>query len=616
MVNAVNQQIIGENLVSNISIRPWNRLPMPHPKDFDPSIDLDEPEPDFFYNNFVKHFISDTIQMMDTGLNIDQDAVEELRSTVDQVLKSVEENLKTNPLVQAFQTSRLPTAQKEYADKCTQSVRTLDHYIKPFKDTDVIHRTWVVNTYLNKIGKSADVKDKWTLKHLKTLNIFLKDNFISALCEKRRLTDNTNVKEGMVELAKYKLDLWNRPRWEASKKPVTLDPFNPGSNKQVKEFFEFMGVPPKAFSKDTGEASWGRDQLEELFKETTDKDLLGVLQPMLDYSSSSIIKTNFIKAFDKFTIDGVLHGNVKLFGCKSFRPSSNSPNLLNSPSTGSIYAKPLKKCFIAPDGYVIYAVDYNAVEDRVIANLSGDKNKIGVFTGGLDGHSLAAVFYRPEEAKLIIGDFTDKIEASVKLKKLVDEGNKVAMEFRQNSKAISFGLAYGKYPDESSGGAITQEIFDNYHNELYPGITAYREKYVLPTAKKQGYIHLGLGCRLHTSSPSDHIRTLHNATCQFWSILTLIAVNELNYQVEKNNLSDDIKVHSTIYDSIYIYVRKNAEIIKWLNDTLVPIMNVDYMTEAKVPNECVGELGTSWASLDRLENNASIENIKLLLANL
>jgi hypothetical protein len=593
-------------------MRPYQRLPMPMPKDFDPGKD----EPDFFYNNFAKHFIPDMIQMMDTGLHIDQDAVEELRSTVDNVLKDVEDKLSKSTLIKEFQKSILPAAQKAHAEKATQSVRELSHYIKPFKDTDVIHRTWVVNTYLDKIGHSKDKKDKWTLKDLKTLNIFLKDSFISALCDRRRLTNNSDVIAGMKKLAEYKLDLWNRPRYEKAKEPVKLDSFNPGSSKQVKEFFEFCKIPPKAFSKDTGEASWGRDQLEELFEETTDKDLLDVLQPMIDYSSSSIIKTNFIKAFDKFTVDGVLHGNIKLFGAKSFRNTSNSPNLLNAPSTGSIYAKPLKKCFVSPDNYVVYTADESALEDRVIANLSGDKNKQNIFLEGLDGHSLNACGYFQYKIEESLGPCTDITTFVKAFMGEVEAGNKLLKGIRQDSKAPTFKLAYGGYPDADKGGVITQGIFDNYHNVLYPGITDYRENYVLPFARTHGYIHLGLGCRIYTSDAGQDIRTLNNATVQFWSILTLIAINEFNYRIREEGLQDLVKVNSTIYDSIYTYTYRDPEIIKWVNDNLIEVMTVPYLENEVIHNEADGEIGLNWADLHKVKNGASVDDINLILKEL
>lgn len=55
-----------------------------------------------------------------------------------------------------------------------------------------------------------------------------------------------------------------------------------------------------------------------------------------------------------------------------------------------------------------------------------------------------------------------------------------------------------------------QQIFDRYHNELYPEISDMR-KAVLDTAIEKGRIHLGLGCFMNTSDPEKEVRTLFNA---------------------------------------------------------------------------------------------------------
>jgi len=596
-------------------MRPYEHLPMPLPADFDPG----DEDPAFFYSNFVKHFIPDMIQMMNTGLCVDQKAVEELRGTVEKVLVDVKKSLAVNALIKEFQLERLPYAQKKHAEKCTAAIRTVDYYLKEFNDKDVMHRTWIVNTYLKHINKSVDAKDKWVLKDLKKYNIFLKDRFIEGICSKRKFPGNTNVLNGMIALAEYKLELWNRPRYDKAEEPVTLDGFNPGSSKQMKEFFEMVKVEPLAFSKDTGEASWGRDQLEIVAKTVEPmSSLADALDSFLDYSSSAIIRNNFLKAFDKFTVDGVLHGNIKIFGAKSFRNTSNSPNLLNAPSTKSIYAKPLKRCFIAPDDFVIYTADLAALEDRVIANLSGDTNKMNIFLEGLDGHSLNACGYFPEKVAKILGPNTDNVKYVKAFKQAVDDGNDALDKIRFKSKAPTFKLAYGGYPDADKGGVITQEIFDNYHDVLYPGITSYRENYVLPITRSQGYIHLGLGCRLYSSDAAKHIRSLNNATAQFWSILTLIAINEFNFRIREERLEKEVQVISTIYDSIYTQNYRDPEILKWVNDNLIEVMCVPYLEfdGTIIENEAKGEIGNNWAELNPINNNASVEEIQAVLEKL
>ena len=595
-------------------MRPFEHLPMPAPKDFDPGVE----DPLFFYRNFTKPLIPDMIQMMDVGLPIDSDAVEELRETVHNVLKTVSDRLEANQLIKDYQNSRLPEAQRKHAEEATKCLRNLAYYTKPYKPGDMLHRTWVVNYHLQCLGKTLDCKPKWAVKDLKQYNTFLKDLFLESLIQKRVMGSNTRVQTAMLQLAQYKLDLWNRPRQKKAEEPVELDPFNPGSNKQCKEFFALHKVEPVAFSDDTSEASWSRKALEQVFYDITDPKMIEVLEAMIDYSYSAIIKSNFLKAFDSYTIDGVLHGNIKLFGAKTFRPTSNSPNLLNAPSSGSIYAKPVKRCFITPSGRIIvYAIDLAGLEDRGIANLSGDTNKCNIFLEGLDGHSLNACGYFIDEIAKIMGTNENNVEYVKMFYHMVEElGNAALKAIRSKSKAPTFKLAYGGYPDAHKGGVITQTIFDNYHNILYPGITEYREKYVLPFAKQHGYIHLGLGCRMYTSDPAKAIRTLNNATVQFWSILTLIAVNEFNHQIREVGLENEVKVNSTIYDSIYMQVERDPEIIKWVNDTIVPILCVKYLQDEIIPNEATGEIGRNWADLHKIQNNASIAEITEVLKSL
>ena len=81
------------------------------------------------------------------------------------------------------------------------------------------------------------------------------------------------------------------------------------------------------------------------------------------------------------------------------------------------------------------------VEDRIIANLSRDENKLSVFTEHIDGHSLGATYYFPDKVKALIGDYTDHKEAARKLKKLVNEGNTEAKAVRQAGKPITLTFA-------------------------------------------------------------------------------------------------------------------------------------------------------------------------------
>lgn len=86
--------------------------------------------------------------------------------------------------------------------------------------------------------------------------------------------------------------------------------------------------------------------------------------------------------------------------------------------------------------------------------------------------------------------------------------------------------------------------------------------------------------------------------------------------IDKEGLENDVKVISTIYDSIYLEVKEDPAIIKWVNDNLIEAMLVDFMEDQIIHNEAESDIGYNWADMVTIPNNASVEDIKKALVSL
>ena len=595
---------------------PWDQLPAEVPKEID--------YPDgYFYNNTGKYLIKDTVRIMNNGLTLHMGRVKELEETIESQLKIVQEQAQKNEYIKKYLSKA--TAGKLAAKKqqVLSKKKKPEDLVVAFKPKNITHRSYFMRVFCNAFeidntgeGEVHAGVPKWTANRVK--------RYLGAYPVLKKLADgtlsesNTFVKQAMLLMASHKAEILDR-KYDAEAAALKLDTvaFNFSSPLQKRGLFHMLGIESPSKSKTTGEDSFNRDVIEEIHGSTTDEVLKEVTKLIIDHSFASIITSTFIPAFYKYSVEGTLHGNYTLFGAKSGRYTSNKPNMLNAPSSGR-FAKPIKRCFVAPKDFVVATIDFSALEDRVIANLSGDVNKTSIFLEGIDGHSLATCYYWTDKVKEAIGNFSEAKEGARLLKKAVDEGVSQAKALRGASKAVTFGLSYGAFPPKvaSTIKCLLEEaeaIFNAYHDEMYPGISKYREEYVLPAASANGELHLGLGFYIKTDNARRDVRTLNNASAQFWSILSVLGINKIHALIDEAGLQDDIFVTATIYDSIYFEVRNDPEVIKWLNDHIVPILEQDFIKGQVVPNEARLEIGTSWAELTELPKDATLQEVKKVL---
>lgn len=353
-----------------------------------------------------------------------------------------------------------------------------------------------------------------------------------------------------------------------------------------------------------------------------------ILKSLIEIAEANIINNTFVNAFlekSELRSDGqsYLHGNFNLGGTISGRLSSSNINLQNLPSTGTKYAKLIKKCFQAPRGWVIIGADFSSLEDRISALTTKDPNKLKVYTDGYDGHSLRAYSYFREQMENI----EDTVES-------INSIGEKYPKLRQYSKGPTFALTYqGTWHTLVNNLGLPEkdakEIEKKYH-ELYTVSDQWVQDKLLEASDK-GYVTVAFGLRIRTPILAKTIlnkhntpyeaaaegRTVGNALGQSYGLLNNRAAIDLHNRLLNSEYKYDIKPISHIHDAQYFLVKKDAATIKWLNDNLIDCMQWQDLPEIQHDQvKLGGDLDiyiADWSDGVGIPNNASLEIISDIL---
>jgi hypothetical protein len=322
-------------------------LPAPEPKSY-------RPPPGYFYSNVAKHLVKDSVKIMSNGLPIDLAKVQELESTLDDVLARVSSSLASNPIVISYLSSRYSRITAEYIAERQSKLKSPSHFLKPFKHSDITHRSYFMHFFIagKPITPPTDLLPfdipKWQAKDVKPYAT--SHPILAKLLNGTINPANSFVVAAMDLIAQHKADLHNRPFLNdiSTLAKVEYPSFNPASpdqkhelltdilgytsdkqtdayNDYEKELKKAMryGLPPPSEPKNR--YSWDRDNIESLLPQARNDDETSLFQALIDYSMGAIIKNNFIKAFYEHTHNNRLYGQYVIGGAKSFRFTSKAP---------------------------------------------------------------------------------------------------------------------------------------------------------------------------------------------------------------------------------------------------------------------------------------------------
>ena len=376
------------------------------------------------------------------------------------------------------------------------------------------------------------------------------------------------------------------------KKQVTIDEakveFNPRSHLQLQQLLYSDLDLPVLNKTDSGLPSTDGDTIKALLNHASNSDVKEILNALLDFGAVDKILTAFIPSFKEAVYSPsqdwhYLTGNFNLGGTVSGRLSSNGPNLQQLPATGSKYAKIIKSCFQAPEGWLFCGLDFNALEDHISALTTRDKNKLKVYLDHFDGHCLRAYSYFSDKMPDITAELQAEPEREVEIINSIKDRYK---PLRQISKGPTFCLTYG------GTNSALQKIFgfskeealsiESKYHELYKESDEWVAKQMVEAAKK-GYVTVAFGLRVRTpimhqcilglrNTPKEaeaEKRTAGNALGQSWGLLNSRAGVEFNSKVRDSEFKHLIKPMAQIHDAQYFLVKDDADVLLWANEQLV-----------------------------------------------
>ena len=155
--------------------------------------------------------------------------------------------------------------------------------------------------------------------------------------------------------------------------------------------------------------------------------------------------------------DGRIHARFRQTVARTGRLSSEQPNLHNIP-TRTEDGRRFRRAFLPEGGWSLLVADYDQIELRVIAHLSGDDGLVEAFSGDTDVHRFIAgvVFSIPPD--------------------------EVTHDQRERAKAVSYGLAYGMeaYGLSRRFGISVGEAraFMDQYFDAFPGLRRYMDETV------------------------------------------------------------------------------------------------------------------------------------------
>ncbi|KPK85824.1 MAG: DNA polymerase I, partial [Bacteroides sp. SM23_62_1] len=349
--------------------------------------------------------------------------------------------------------------------------------------------------------------------------------------------------------------------------------FNISSPKQLGEIlFEKLKISSDIKRTKTKMYATSEDVLSKI------SDQHPIIPKVLEYRTLKKLLSTYVDALPRMIKPktGKLHTSFNQTITSTGRLSSNNPNLQNIPVREE-RGREIRKAFVPSDSnHVLLSADYNQIELRLMAHMSGDMNIQNAFKNREDIHrSTAAKIFNvsPDE---------------------------VTREMRGRAKTANFGIIYGISAFGLSqrlniSRAEAKELIDGYFRS-YPLVRHYMEKSI-QFAKENGYVVTLLGRRRYLQDINSHNavvrgfaeRNAINAPLQGSAAdIIKIAMINIHKRIIDNNLKSKmiLQVHDELVFDVY---KPELEEIK---EIVVQEMEHAYPLNVPLVVDC--SVGNNW----------------------
>lgn len=260
-----------------------------------------------------------------------------------------------------------------------------------------------------------------------------------------------------------------------------------------------LNLKPKMVTEKTKVASTSLDHIE-MFKDVP--EAAKFVEIFTEYTAASKTLSTYVMGFRKhIRSDGRFHPTYFLFagnkdagdgGTNTGRLSCLDPAFQTIPKH-TVWAKAIRRCFVAPPGYQVVELDYSQGELRVVACIANEPSMIEAYRNSMDLHALSS-------GSVAGYSYAQMMELKQNNKTLFDE-------IRQLGKALNFGLIYGmgavpgfqNYAALSYKVVLTAEECHAYRDGFfgkYPVLLEYHAAYKA-YARRHGNVRSPLGRLRH-----------------------------------------------------------------------------------------------------------------------